>query len=131
MASSNRKRVHNYKLSYVQEVGSSLDPDMEDIAGWEAELGTFFRSLPFRLLRISVAPLAYSPAAAPNDDAPVPEDFDDDADLAALVEEYQECEDWEQLADQIFAVSDDEVAPSTPKIASARPSTGDADVDMA
>jgi hypothetical protein len=76
-------------------------------------------------------PLAHFPAAAPNDDAPVPEDFDDDADLAALVEEYQECEDWEQLADQIFAVSDDEVAPSTPKMASARASTRDADVDMA
>ncbi|KAG7453060.1 uncharacterized protein BT62DRAFT_925600 [Guyanagaster necrorhizus] len=35
---ANRRTQHAYKLSYANEVGSSLDPDMEDLGAWEAEL---------------------------------------------------------------------------------------------
>ncbi|KAK0500755.1 hypothetical protein EDD18DRAFT_1279956 [Armillaria luteobubalina] len=35
---ANRQTQHAYKLSYADEVGSSLDPDMEDLGAWEAEL---------------------------------------------------------------------------------------------
>ncbi|KAK0495211.1 hypothetical protein EDD18DRAFT_1171263 [Armillaria luteobubalina] len=35
---ANRRTQHAYKLSYADEVGSSLDPDMEDLGAWEAEL---------------------------------------------------------------------------------------------
>jgi hypothetical protein len=38
MANSNRKQVHSYRVSYAQEVGSSFDPDMEDVGSWEREL---------------------------------------------------------------------------------------------
>ncbi|KAK0210212.1 hypothetical protein DFS33DRAFT_269231 [Desarmillaria ectypa] len=35
---ANRRTRHAYKLSYADEVGSSLDPDLEDLGAWEAEL---------------------------------------------------------------------------------------------
>ena len=38
MANATRKERHSYKLSYAQEVGSSIDPDLEDVASWEQEL---------------------------------------------------------------------------------------------
>ncbi|CAA7268610.1 unnamed protein product [Cyclocybe aegerita] len=38
MANASRKVRHEYRLSYAQEVGSSFDPDMEDINSWEREL---------------------------------------------------------------------------------------------
>ena len=38
MANATRKERHSYKLSYAQEVGSSIDPDLEDVARWEQEL---------------------------------------------------------------------------------------------
>ena len=38
MTSARKKQNHNFCLSYQLEVGSSVDPDMEDISGWEDEL---------------------------------------------------------------------------------------------
>ena len=38
MASARNKQRHNFRLSYQLEVGSSFDPDMEDISRWEDEL---------------------------------------------------------------------------------------------
>ena len=38
MASARHKQQHNFRLSYQLEVGSSVDPDMEDISRWENEL---------------------------------------------------------------------------------------------
>ncbi|KAF9652293.1 hypothetical protein BDM02DRAFT_3109284 [Thelephora ganbajun] len=38
MASARHKQQHNFRLSYQLEVGSSIDPDMEDIFHWEREL---------------------------------------------------------------------------------------------
>ncbi|SJL04843.1 uncharacterized protein ARMOST_08214 [Armillaria ostoyae] len=35
---ANRRIQYMYKLSYANEVGSSLDPDMKDIGAWEDEL---------------------------------------------------------------------------------------------
>lgn len=37
MDQMDRKIGHIYQLSYAQEVGSSFDPDMEDIEEWERE----------------------------------------------------------------------------------------------
>ena len=52
MQNVKRKTYHSYRLSYAHEVGSSFDPDMEDVGGWEHELrGTttdvLAKSLPF------------------------------------------------------------------------------------
>jgi hypothetical protein len=38
MNQSNRKADHSYRLSYALEVGSSFDPDLEDVAEWEQEI---------------------------------------------------------------------------------------------
>ena len=38
MASARHKQQHTFRLSYQLEVGSSIDPDMEDISRWEHEL---------------------------------------------------------------------------------------------
>lgn len=38
MASARHKQQHKFRLSYQLEVGSSIDPDMEDISRWEHEL---------------------------------------------------------------------------------------------
>ena len=38
MASARHKQQHNFRLSYQLEVGSSVDPDIEDISRWEHEL---------------------------------------------------------------------------------------------
>ncbi|OCH84604.1 hypothetical protein OBBRIDRAFT_798928 [Obba rivulosa] len=36
--SAQRKKTHQYRVEYQWEVGSSFDPDMEDVAEWEAHL---------------------------------------------------------------------------------------------
>lgn len=46
MAQSNRKMDHSYRLSYALEVGSSFDPDIEDVAEWENELSGWYPSIP-------------------------------------------------------------------------------------
>ncbi|TFK41785.1 hypothetical protein BDQ12DRAFT_720597 [Crucibulum laeve] len=53
MANTNRKDKHSYKVSYAQEVGSSFDPDMEDINSWEEELVGSFTRLPPPQLHIT------------------------------------------------------------------------------
>ncbi|KAF8345473.1 hypothetical protein F5887DRAFT_966905 [Amanita rubescens] len=37
--SSFRRSQHSYRVSYALEVGSSFDPDLEDVSKWEEELG--------------------------------------------------------------------------------------------
>lgn len=38
MSSVKRKQQHQYRVSYAQEVGSSFDPDFDDVTEWENEL---------------------------------------------------------------------------------------------
>ncbi|OAX39943.1 hypothetical protein K503DRAFT_738519 [Rhizopogon vinicolor AM-OR11-026] len=38
IANAAHKKNHSYRLSYSQDVGSSFDPDMEDVSLWESEL---------------------------------------------------------------------------------------------
>lgn len=40
MISANRKEKHSFRISYSHEVGSSFDPDMEDVDEWEDELAS-------------------------------------------------------------------------------------------
>ena len=42
MADATRKQTHAYRVSYAQEVGSSFDPDLEDVSSWEQELAGLF-----------------------------------------------------------------------------------------
>ena len=38
MQNANHRTRHAYRLSYSLEVGSSFDPDLEDVDAWESEL---------------------------------------------------------------------------------------------
>ena len=44
MANATRKERHSYRISYAQEVGSSIDPDLEDVATWEQELAGVYNA---------------------------------------------------------------------------------------
>jgi len=52
MASARHKQQHNFHLSYQLEVGSSIDPDMEDISRWERELQGLALIAPFVAKRL-------------------------------------------------------------------------------
>lgn len=39
MANEDRKREYAFRVSFEQNVGSSIDPSMEDITEWEKQLG--------------------------------------------------------------------------------------------
>jgi len=44
MFDAQRRANHAYRVSYSREVGSSFDPDMEDISAWEQALSSEFNS---------------------------------------------------------------------------------------
>ena len=84
MTNENRRRDYAYRLSYELDVGSSIDPDMEDIAALEEEL----------LNPSTSANPANMNANAQSqsvmlDGGDLPEDWDlDDEELAEMYEEY-------------------------------------------
>ncbi|THH16606.1 hypothetical protein EW146_g4067 [Bondarzewia mesenterica] len=94
MASANRKRQHQYRVSYQLDVGSSFDPDMEDVGEWERQLGVF----------------AHAPSCLVSSSLPHPTpDLDNEEEAAALAQYAEECElleDLEAHADEIFSLSD-------------------------
>ncbi|KAJ2928441.1 hypothetical protein H1R20_g8650, partial [Candolleomyces eurysporus] len=46
VANMNRKMQHAYRVSYAHEIGSSFDPDIEDVSRWEEELQAEPRTFP-------------------------------------------------------------------------------------
>ncbi|KAH9942822.1 hypothetical protein B0H21DRAFT_749561 [Amylocystis lapponica] len=81
VSSTKRKRQHNYRLSYSHDVGSSFDPDMEDVDEWEMDL----RAPRTRTLNT------------------MPGDLDEE-ELAAYAEEYDL--HLEDLGDELWSLSD-------------------------
>ncbi|KII84613.1 hypothetical protein PLICRDRAFT_80017, partial [Plicaturopsis crispa FD-325 SS-3] len=79
-----RKQRHSYRLSYADEVGSSIDPDIEDVSRWEAELrGTLHILIP----------------------VVTPEDLEDE-ELQMYAEEYAALADFEGIDPADFSLSD-------------------------
>jgi len=76
VASASRKQHYSYRLSFQDEVGSSLDPDMEDITEWERFL---------------------QEGSPDNPDLP-PSELDEE-ELAELAAEVEEAELWGDLDD--------------------------------
>lgn len=109
-----RQRKHEYRLSYQQDVGSSFDPELEDIAEWEREL------------KEDPEEPEFTPTSL--------EDLDDE-ELAAYADEYDLQLDDLPL-DEVFSYSDledvDEAWDNTPRNPSHPQATIDhsADVDM-
>ena len=90
MASANRKQQHAYRVSYALDVGSSFDPDMEDLAEWERDLQGKARPAALNQLSLPLAYLTQRPEMPvhDDDDDDVPAEFDDDA-FAAYVAEQE------------------------------------------
>ncbi|KAH8993595.1 hypothetical protein EDB86DRAFT_1338044 [Lactarius hatsudake] len=91
IASASQKHRYSYRLSFQNEVGSSIDPDMEDIAAWE------------RSLQGDGSPVVYEP------DLP-PSEFDEE-EIAERAAEAEEAELWADLdlgagAHDVFSPSD-------------------------
>ncbi|KAI0043585.1 hypothetical protein FA95DRAFT_1563171 [Auriscalpium vulgare] len=87
IASANQKQRHSYRVSYELDVGSSLDPDLQDIAEIEEEL------------------LEEPSIPEYDDDVRPPSEFDEE-ELAAYAEDAAYWEDLEAVADDIFSLSD-------------------------
>ncbi|TDL24514.1 hypothetical protein BD410DRAFT_786025 [Rickenella mellea] len=91
IANERRKDEHALRLSYELDVGSSIDPSMEEAATWEAELKAANASQPPKNLGGDI-----DQANLP------PSDLDiDDEELAAWYEEYlQEAQQGEQIVEE-------------------------------
>lgn len=99
MQKDKRKRLYNYRLSYEYDVGSSFDPDMEDISTWEAEL---------RQDAPSSTPTAVPSSTPTVTDVEPPDDIEavDDDELAALYDQYVEAQS-KDLPDELDGVTED------------------------
>jgi len=91
MDQMNRKIEHKYRLSYAQEVGSSFDPDMEDIEEWE-------REIPGQQSTIVIISQIINEKSGQQPD-PVPWD---DEELEAYAKEYER-----QTQEELFNLHDD------------------------
>jgi len=78
IASASHKQQYSYRLSFQNEVGSSLDPDMEEAADWE------------RILQAGVVP----PVA---DEQDLPSSEFDEEEIAELAAQAEEAELWANL----------------------------------
>ncbi|KDR72740.1 hypothetical protein GALMADRAFT_252956 [Galerina marginata CBS 339.88] len=125
MNNVSRKQTHSYRVSYAQEVGSSFDPDLEDVSSWEQELAA---SSTIDTRTVSAIPSA---SATSNntmepwsdqghidaEDILTPVDLDDE-ELEEYAEEYARraaLADFEDLPeDELFAWSDGEDLGATP-----------------
>jgi len=93
MQNVNHKQRHSYRLSYADEVGSSLDPDMEDVSRWEHQLlGKCPPLIPDFFLNVSqqlTEPTTSTSHPPPNPSVPelTPEEFEDE-ELAVYADEY-------------------------------------------
>ncbi|KAA1473153.1 hypothetical protein DENSPDRAFT_839597 [Dentipellis sp. KUC8613] len=124
MASASRQRTHAYRVSYQQDVGSSIDPDMEDVGEWERELRgpePSSSTLPKEVVDL--------------DEADLPDELDDTA-AAELAAYAEECELWDELGadDDLFALPEldalETLTPSTPVPQDKGKARADTDMDV-
>ncbi|KAF8067940.1 hypothetical protein FPV67DRAFT_1494298, partial [Lyophyllum atratum] len=105
MENANRKDKHSFRVSYAHEVGSSFDPDMENVEEWEQDL--------FASGEPSSQPSSSKP---PEDLTPV--DLDDE-ELEAYAEECARraaLADFEDIPqEELFSLSDVEELVETPR----------------
>ena len=104
VTNENRRRDYAYRLSYELDVGSSIDPDMEDIAALEEELLNPSTSANPANANVH----AQNQSVMLDDGGDLPEDWDlDDEELAEMYEEYvREIEaDQQQQQQQLIDVN--------------------------
>lgn len=131
MTSIRHKEKHSYRLSYQQEVGSSFDPDMEDMDEWER----FLKGLiPSSCSCWFITDLECTIVDEPAVPAPQPDDFDE-AELAEYAAEHELLEGLD--LDEIFSYSDlddlpvyDEPEEQTETLSKGKGRAFDSDDDM-
>ncbi|KAF8908525.1 hypothetical protein CPB84DRAFT_1843423 [Gymnopilus junonius] len=119
MADATRKQKHAYRVSYALDVGSSFDPDLEDISSWEHELED---PSPMESMAIlSTSATSINDIQVSEHDILTPVDLDDE-ELEEYAEEYARraaFADFENIPeDELFAWSDGEELGVTPTLAS-------------
>ncbi|KAF8628067.1 hypothetical protein AX17_006070 [Amanita inopinata Kibby_2008] len=121
MESSQRKKQHAYRVSYALEVGSSFDPDMEDVATWEEEL----RACP------AASTSASNEARSSDENMPPPPDLEEE-EVAVYAEELSALAEFDDIPEEdLFSWSDFEDVADAPVSSSSQ--QGDAhseDVNM-
>lgn len=133
MSSTKRKRLHQFRVSYAQDVGSSFDPDLDNITEWENDLrGSYPLLWVYVTYGTDVSCLHSAEEPEPS---LVPDDLEAE-ELAAYAQEYELGLD-DLSYDEIFGVSDledaDEEAVSRPPPSATKgkaKETGGEDVDM-
>ena len=111
MESSFRKSQHSYRVSYALEVGSSFDPDMEDVGKWEEELhGTAVSSTNGPLVKAQcnyVGEDLEGSASLPSENLALPDYVSDEDELAVYAEDLAAIAELEDIPeDELFGWSD-------------------------
>jgi hypothetical protein len=114
MANTGSKERHSYRVSYAYEVGSSFDPDLEDISEWERELDGSLDLLHIKIILKTFSDTGDLPPESTSLPAPrsiTPVDLDD-AELEAYAEECAKraaLADFEDIPlEDLFSWSDSE-----------------------
>ena len=100
IANAAHKKTHAYRLSYSHDVGSSFDPDMEDVSLWESELQGLF--LYFRRASMDLKCLL---DLAPDSHCVTPEDLEQE-ELEAYAAEYARTQEISDLSIDDFSAWD-------------------------
>ncbi|KAK1223482.1 hypothetical protein PQX77_013640 [Marasmius sp. AFHP31] len=98
MLNENRKLRHNYRLSYYDACGDSVDPDLEDVEEWESELQEGPPPGPSSRPQLSEAPI-------------IPEELEN-AELEAYADEWERqaaLAEFENIpVDELFDLDEDD-----------------------
>ncbi|KAF4616311.1 hypothetical protein D9613_008374 [Agrocybe pediades] len=107
VANANRKQTHSYRVSYALEVGSSFDPDLEDVDRWEQELSGGYTTTTATTNTNNSSDGTTTTAET----LVTPDDLDDE-ELEEYAEEYARLKALEDFADlgedELFNWSEDE-----------------------
>jgi len=127
IANAAHKKTHAYRLSYSHDVGSSFDPDMEDVSLWESELQGLLL-----YFRRALMDLKYLLDLVPDSHCVTPEDLEQE-EIEAYAADYASKEDFSDLCiDDFSAWSDIEDIPmqSSRMSDKAGQSSEDRDMDL-
>ena len=108
MDSAKYKQRYSYRLSFQNDVGSSIDPDMDDVAEWERNLQGAVAC--YRLISRDRSLTTYvsgdGPLSRVEPDLP-PSEFDEE-EIAERAAEAEEAELWADFddGDTVFGFSD-------------------------
>jgi hypothetical protein len=106
--SAKHKQRYSYRLSFQNDVGSSIDPDMEDVAEWERNLQGAVTC--YRLMSRDGSSTKYISEDGPlgREEPDLPRSEFDEEEIAERAAEAEEAELWVDFedSDTVFGFSD-------------------------